>query len=385
VTEFQTGRKQSAHLRTGQRHGDATGDPVAHKSEKIRSGQDVAHSVACMLFAFETDSVTKKPMRILVLGATGHAGQAIVRHALEQGREVTALTRRADPECLRGLGVKIACIEPDLRSLGELTAGHDLLVDAAAPYKLELCIPGSLQWRSQVDAAVGRTQLVIEAARRNDAALAFVSTYGTIPRQENPPSPDALWRRMVCPYYESKSAMDQAVLAAARDGLQAVIVNPVAFVGPWNFREGWNLVPNILSGQIPVVIDLVMSVIDVRDVADAIDLAISREYFGRQIPLAGHTIHASDLVVRTARLAGMPVPPPMSVPGPLAVAGAYWTHLTLSAFGLRSPELLSLIAITPEMRPLAPSPQQIELGVNIRPLETSLRDAVSFHLQRPCG
>jgi len=335
--------------------------------------------------AIESDSVTKRPMRILVLGATGHAGQAIVRHALEQGREVTALTRRAHPESLRGLGVKVARIEPDLRSLGELTAGHDLLVDAAAPYKLDLCIPGSLEWRSQVDAAVRRTQLVIDAARRHNAALVFVSTYGTIPRHDNSPSPDALWRRMVCPYYEAKIAMDQAVLVAAREGLRALIVNPVAFVGPWNYREGWNLVPNVLMRQIPVVIDLVMSVIDVRDVASAIDLAISQEYFGRQIPLAGHTIHASEIVQRTARLAGVPIPPPLVVPGPLAVAGAYWTHLALNAFGLRSPELLGLVAITPEMRPLAPSPEQIELGVNIRPLEASLRDAVAFHLRRPSG
>jgi hypothetical protein len=47
---------------------------------------------------------------------------------------------------------------------------------------------------------------------------------------------------------------------------------------------------------------------------------------------------------------------------------------------LKSPEILGLIAVTPEMRPLRPSPEQIELGVSLRPLETSLRDAVAFHV-----
>jgi dihydroflavonol-4-reductase len=322
----------------------------------------------------------KRPMRVLVLGATGHAGQAIVRHALEHGHDVTAATTRADPQPLRGLGVNIVRVDPELRSLAELVAGHELLVDAAAPYFLELCLPGSVQWRSQVDAAVRRMQIVIDAARQSDATLAHVGTYGTVSRQDTSLAANgALWRRMVSPYYETKTAMELAIRSAAEHGLRAVIVNPVTFVGPWNFRPTWNFVPAILAGSMPMVVDQVVCVIDVRDVACAIDLAMSQEYFGRPIPLAGHNIHARDLVVQTARLAGVPSMPPMAMPGPLAAAGAYWTHLAFSAFGLKSPDVLGLIAVTPELMPVNPSREQIALGVPIRPLEESLRDAVAFH------
>jgi dihydroflavonol-4-reductase len=156
-------------------------------------------------------------------------------------------------------------------------------------------------------------------------------------------------------------------------------VNPVTFVGPWNFRPDWNFVPAILAGRLPVVVDQVVCVIDVRDVAVAVDLALAREYFGRPIPLAGHNIHARDLVSWTAQLAGVTSVPPLAMPGSLAAAGAYWTHLAMGALGLKSPAVLGLIAVTPELMPVDPSPEQIDLGVTLRPLEESLRDSVAFH------
>lgn len=323
------------------------------------------------------------PKRVLVLGATGHAGQAIVRHALEHGREVTALTRRADPESLRGLGVRVGRIESDLQSLTELAAGHDLLVDAAATYLLDVGVPGNPLWQSHVDAAVRRTERVVEAARRNGIPLAFVSSYGTIPRHDAAHAGDgAVWRRLVCNYYEAKIAMERIVIGAARGGLAAVIVNPVTFVGPWLFRDTWNFVSLVLAGYYPVVLDHIVNLIDVRDLAAAIDLAISREYFGRPIPLAGHDIHPSELVCRITSLAGRPPVRPFVMPGSLAATAAYWSHFWISTFGLTPPPFLELLTIVPELRPLRPSAEQIALGVSIRPLETSLRDAVAFHQRR---
>jgi nucleoside-diphosphate-sugar epimerase len=176
--------------------------------------------------------------------------------------------------------------------------------------------------------------------------------------------------------------MEQTVKSAAADGLRAAIVNPVTFIGPWNFRPMWNFVPAVLSGNMRMVVDQVTSVIDVRDVAAAIDLAIRKKHFGRPIPLAGHNAHARDLVTDTARLAGVPLPPPVAMPAPLAAAGAYWTHLALNTVGIPSPDFLGLIAVTPELMPVDPSPEQLALGVKIRPLEQSLRDAVLFHQER---
>jgi nucleoside-diphosphate-sugar epimerase len=326
-----------------------------------------------------------KPIeRVLVLGATGHIGQAVVRHALANGREVTAASRRADAAELQGLGVKMVQTDGEFSGLDDLAAGYDLLVDAAAPYLLGLGLPGTPEWSAQVDYSLRRTESVIKAARRHGLRLAFVSSYATLPRKDGPlEGAAALWRRSVCPYFEAKAAMEQAVIAAAREGLPAVIVNPAAFVGPWEFRQAdWNFVPLVLAGKLPVVTDGTMCVIDVRDVADAIDRALARELYGRVIPLAGHNICPWDLVMRTARLAGVPSRPPLVVNALASSAAAYWAHLAYQGFGLRPPPFLGFITLSSEIMPLEHSPEQLALGVTIRPLEQSLRDAVAFHQAR---
>jgi nucleoside-diphosphate-sugar epimerase len=297
---------------------------------------------------------------------------------------VTAATRRADPEGFDGLAVKIVRIDGGFRSLAELAAGHDLLVDAAAPYPLGLGIPGGKQWRFEVDAAVRRTELVIEAARRHHLRLAYVSSCTTLPRHEPPPgAASAVWRRSLSPYFEAKAAMERTVIAAAREGLPAVIVNPAAFLGPWEFRavEG-SFVRLVLERRLPMVIDQPMCVIDVRDVADAIDRAMSRELFGRAIPLAGHNIGLPHLAILTARLAGLPSPPPLPLDGRAVSAAAFWAEAACKAFGIAPPPALGFIPLIADVLPMQPSPEQIDLGVRIRPLEETLRDAVAFHQRR---
>ena len=329
--------------------------------------------------------MAKRATRVLVLGATGHIGQAVVRHALEKGREVTAATRRTDPEALRGLDVKTVRIDAGLRSLAQLAAGHDVMVDAAAPYLFDLGLPGGEQWRCQVEAAVRRTELVVDAARRHRLRLAFVSSCATLSRHESPPAAAAaLWRRSVSPYFEARAAMEQTVIAAASEGLPAVIVNPAAFLGPWEFQAGdRSIVRLVLARMLPVVADQTICVIDVRDVADAIDRAMSQEFFGRPIPLAGHNIALRDLVVRIARLAGMPPVPPLIVDGRAVSAAAFWTQAAFTAFGLATPASLGLIPLIPDLLPMQPSREQIAIGLTIRPLEETLRDSVAFHRGLP--
>jgi dihydroflavonol-4-reductase len=329
--------------------------------------------------------VATRQERVLVLGATGHIGQAVVRHALEQGRAVTVATRQRDPESLRGLNVDIAHIDSELHSLADLAEGHDVIVDSAAPYMHDITIPGTDQWNDQVAQAVRRTELVIDAARRHRAQLVYVSSSATVPRPpETAPAADAaLWRRSISPYYEIKIVMEQTVIQAARKGLEAVIVNPVACIGPWEFRDNsTSSVMLTLRGQLPVVVDQTICLIDVRDVADAIDRALSQRMFGRPIKLAGHNARPAEVLAQVARLAGLPAVPPLAIPGFWVSFGAYWANMACTFLGMAPPGFLGLVAISPEIMPIYPSIEQLALGVKLRPLEHSLRDAVAFHLAR---
>ncbi len=322
----------------------------------------------------------KPQTRVLVLGATGHIGQAVVRHALERGRKVTALTRRTDPEALRGLDVNVVRVDSELRSLGELAKGHDLLVDAAAPYPLAPGHPGSSQWRSHVDAAVVRMKVVIDAARRNRMRLAYVSSCNTLTRHESPArAAAAVWRRSITPYFEAKTAMEHAVVAAAQTGLPAVIVNPAVFLGPWEFREvEGSFVRLVLAQRLPMVVNQTACVIDVRDVADAIDRALSQELYGHPIPLSGHNIGFPDLVMRIAHLAGMTMLPPIPLDPAFVSASTYWMQMGCMSLGVEPPPAFNFIPLIADVLPMEHSPEQIALGVQIRLLDTTICDSLSF-------
>jgi putative NADH-flavin reductase/pimeloyl-ACP methyl ester carboxylesterase len=70
------------------------------------------------------------PMRIAVIGATGHLGGAVAREALSRGHEVTAIARRVNGlHGLAGANAAEASVL-DIDSITALVAGHDAVVAA---------------------------------------------------------------------------------------------------------------------------------------------------------------------------------------------------------------------------------------------------------------
>lgn len=320
-------------------------------------------------------------MRLLVVGATGHLGQAVVRHALAQGRAVTAVSRQRDPVALRGLDVTIARADRNLGELAQLAAGHDLLIDAAAPYPLDPCVQGSPAWRNAIDTCLDHTRQVIGAARKNRLPLVFISSFTTLPRPESPlAAMEAAWRRATYPYFEAKAAMERTVLAAAREGLPAIVVNPAACLGPWEFRpEGSSFVRLVMARRLPFVMDQVLSVIDVRDVAEAIDRAFAHGIFGRRIALAGHNLSLADLARQIAALDGGCAPAPMAMDPRMASFAGFWTSAAFSAFNQSAPDVWRAVPLVADGFPMQPSPEQAALGLRLRPLLDTIRDAIAFH------
>jgi dihydroflavonol-4-reductase len=325
-------------------------------------------------------------VRIFVLGATGHLGQAVVRHALDRSHTVTAASRRLDPIALRDLDVTIACVDGGLSTLAEVSAGHDVLIDAAAPYPLDLCGPGSPAWRHVIDGAVERTQRVLDAARRNQLRLVFISSFTTLPRatplyRESPlRAMESAGRRAAYPYFEAKAAMESAVIAAAREGLPAVVVNPAACLGPWEYRaDESSFVRLAMARRLPLVMDHMLSVIDVRDVAEAIDRALALELFGRPIALAGHNVTLLEVARQIAALDGAGGVMPAAVDPRIATLAALFTSASFAAFNRTSPDMWRAVPLAADGFPMVPSPEQIAMGFNLRPLHDTLRDAIAFH------
>lgn len=308
--------------------------------------------------------------RVLVLGATGHIGQAVVRHCVAVGSQVTAASRQAAPVSLQGIGATVVRLDDGLEGLSSLAAGHSVMIDAAAPHPLD-----PMDRFGAVAAAVRRTERVLAAAREHNMRLVFVSSFTTLPRTDSPlEAMGAAWRRSVYPYFAAKVEMEQQVLDAVRAGLPAVVVNPAACLGPWEYRGGEaSFVRAALSGRLGTVMDQTLSVIDNRDVAAALLAALARRMYGRPIPLAGHNTTVAALVSAITGAA------PLTVDSRLAAAAAFWTEAGLAAFGQPVPAMWRAVPLIADGFPMSPSADQFAMDLRLRPLAETIGDAVAFH------
>jgi dihydroflavonol-4-reductase len=321
--------------------------------------------------------------RALVLGATGHLGNAITRDLLKQGWRVTAATRQVHPPGLAGLDVEI--VNGDADHPGRLAAwvpGHEWVIDAAAPYPLNLFPTARPSGPAPLDHARRRMGMLLESVARAGAALGHVSSYTTLPRPGNEGTIamiEARARRRVHPYFAVKATMEAMVLEAARGGLRAAVVNPTACLGPWDRRpRELCVVPMLVTGQVPVLVTQTMNVIDVRDVAAALRAALEQQRFGIPIALAGHDCRTDLLARRVCALARASAPR-LRVPARLAVAGVLGAEAAWALLGRPSP----LPAIGPLLvldgYAMAPSAEQRALGALPRPLDQTLLDAIAWY------
>lgn len=318
----------------------------------------------------------------LVLGGTGHIGNAIVRELLDRGARVTVTSRRARPTPnLQRLDIDFVTVHGELpHKAGDLVPGHDLVVDAAAPYPLRIFDRNRPCGMDPVHYAACRTETLITAARRARSRLAVVGSFTTLPH------PGGRAQRMEAglldrlhPYFEVKRTIDAAVLDAARRGLPGLVISPTAVLGPWDGKDSsLCFLPLILNGRLPFASTRVINVIDVREVATGLVRAVLNGHFSARLPLCGHNLRLCELTREACALAGVR-PPPLFGSTRCAASLALWGEAGWGLLGLNSPvpSLPSLLARY--SYPMTPGPAQQQLRIVPRPLGETLRDAINWY------
>lgn len=320
-------------------------------------------------------------MRALVLGGSGHVGNAVVRELLGSGASVTAASRagEAGPN-LRGLSVAlIGCDTDDTAAIDDCVAGHDLVVDAAAPYRLEsLLAPGA--GGSPVAAARRRAADLVASAERHGARLAHVGSFATRPAQRDPLDElQALCARWLHPYFRVKEVMEEVVLEAGARGVPALVVNPTYCLGPWDQKPPETcFVPQVVRGRLPGAVTHQVNVVDVRDVARALVKADAEERFGEAVVVSGHDVTVSSLMTRVLELSGGE-PPRLRAPAWLGALAAGWADLWMAAGGGPTSEAWLAALLVLQQAPRPPGRAQRELGVAPRALSVTLADALAWY------
>ncbi len=319
--------------------------------------------------------------RVLVLGGGGHLGSAL-SHALTcRGARVTVATLK-DGARANLDGLRVDRVQGDDNQAGTIeqwVPGHDLVIDCAAPYALDLHEPGKSHV-ARLTAAEDRMGRLLTAAQSNNAVLVHIGSILTL-------TSGGAVRRMIessHPYFRMKRRMQDLAIGAARSGQPVVVVNPASLLGPWNLRPFHHCyVSAVLTGGMPASFPETINVMDVRDAAETILRVTDAGWFGRPVPIVGHDVTVHDLTDKISRLGGVRRPPRWRA----LTAGAailYAAETAMGVAGLRSPYPTLPVLLTLASGAVKIGQLQRALGPEIRPLEATLVDEISWHRSRGC-
>ncbi len=310
-------------------------------------------------------------MDVVVTGASGHVGAALLRALVARGDRVVALVHR-DARALEGLEVEPR--RADVRDEGavrEALRGAEVVYHAAAKLSLEA------ERDPETEATnVEGTRNVIAACRAHGVRrLVHFSSAHALRRDGSA----LLAPGEGLPYERSKALAEREVLEAVERGLDAVIVSPCAVVGPFDFKPSYigRVLLMLAKGMIPATVRGGQSWVDVRDIAASAIAAGERGAAGSRFVLSGHW-HTMQDFARMASGVAEARPPLGAVPPWLAKAFAPMASAATRAVG-REPLFTraSIDALEPSPRPLDPGARET-LGHAPRPLVETLTDAYAF-------
>jgi len=323
-------------------------------------------------------------MRVVVIGAGGHIGNAVTRALLQQHHRVTACGRRRTlPVNLVGLPLDYA--SGDATASGQFDrwiAGHDIVIDAAAPYPLDVFSIAHMQRDDFLFDAERRTRKLLKAVANHDATLIYIGSFVTMARPQTDGHRMQEWMiKLAHPYFQVKDLIEAQILDAMRSGVRAAIVNPSTCYGPWDLRDRrLCTVPLLLCHEIPSAITQQLNVVDVRDVALAVLKVIDQDHYGPPLFIGGHDLSVRELYSLICQIGDVPAPA-FSTDARLTMLGTYWMELAFSVIGREPPLRTGGMMMATAFDYHLPASALAELGVAPRPLTDTIVDSIEWYRQ----
>jgi dihydroflavonol-4-reductase len=319
---------------------------------------------------------------VLVTGAGGFVGSAVVRSLLAAGYPVRALLRTTSPRAnLAALPVDI--VEGDMRdaeSVARAMSGVRYVMHVAADYRL---------WSSDREEIrhnnVTGTRTVMEAALRAGVTrVVYTSSVAALALRADGQAADEstvlIEARAIGAYKRSKVAAQHLVESMiARDALPAVIVNPSTPIGPRDIRPTptGRIIVEAASGRMPGFVDTGLNLVHVDDVAAGHVAALRHGKIGERYILGGQDVLLADMLRDIALIVGRK-PPRLRVPRRLLYPAAAVAEM-IAARTRREPFLtLDGLRMAKNRMYFTSAKAARDLGFVARPYGEGLRDAVDW-------
>jgi dihydroflavonol-4-reductase len=315
---------------------------------------------------------------VLVTGGSGFLGGALTRRFVELGRPVRALARSTTAAAIvADLGARP--IDGDLldeASLEEAMRGCGTVFHAAGVSAICPRDPAEM-FRTNVE---GSANVVRAAARAGVRRVVFTSSgaaigeaRGAIGREDTAHRGSYLSRYERSKHLSERRALD----LAAELGVDLVCVNPSSVQGPGRATGSTRLLIRLATGRLPVVIDAVVSVVDIADCTDGHLLAEAHGAPGERYLLSGAALSMRDALELLHRVMGRR-PRVVFVPGSIALAGARTAELGGRLVRRDPPICLDGARTLVHGHRYDGSRAERELGLRYTPIEDTLRRTLAW-------
>ena len=234
----------------------------------------------------------------------------LVRALIAQGRPTRSLVH-VNRQAIAGLDTEIVRGDVrDLESLCRAFQGAEVVYHLAASISLSMD-----DWPRLEAVNVIGTRNVVEACLRCGVRrlVHFSSIHALVQEPMGTPVDESrpLAESRRCPPYDrSKAAAEREVQRGLELGLDAIIINPTAIIGPYDYQLSYlgEALLSLAQGKLPALVTGGFDWVDVRDVVEGALRAEEQAPTGAKYLLSGHWVSLCDIAAMVAEITGMSSP-----------------------------------------------------------------------------
>ena len=326
-------------------------------------------------------------VQVLLTGATGFIGAAILRRLSREDLAIRVLVREtSDRSHLKNIETEI-CVGDlgDKASLQNAMKGCDALIHTAAEYRLWTSDPNGMV-ASNITGTANILSAAGEAGVSNIVYTSSVAALGKAAEGEpvTESTPSKLEDKIGL-YKRSKFLAEQEVLHIHQaQGLPVKIVNPSAPIGPGDIKPTptGRLVVEAAKGKVPAYVESGLNVVHVDDVAEGHLLALHKGVPGEKYILGGENLTLLEVLTHIATAAGVR-PPMIRVPHNIVLPVAYISEAWAKWVTGKEP-FTTVDGVNMSRKPMYFSSKKAidDLGYTPRPIISAFQESVDWFSSR---
>ncbi len=321
---------------------------------------------------------------VLVTGANGHLGFTITKYLSEKGYNVFAGVRNiSDSSKTRLLDdLDVTLVELDITNVSQVQNAAEK-VDGIIHTAAALSLTGKP--RDIIDQTVKGAMNVVKAAHiSNVSKVIYTSSsrvLGAVSTKEEPLNENSWNNDCKVPYFVAKIIAEKEVIEYANENnMNVVCVIPSVILGPNinRFSESTELIRKIMENELPVIVPVVLNFVDVRDAAKVHIAAYEDSNAKRRYIVGNGPMYMGELFDHVAANYKIQKPK-VSLSRPAFIIASYIAKL-ISFLTRKPPQTTPQQAreFTKGIRYLDISRIKNEFGIELRPVDVTIRDTVNY-------